>query len=73
MEYPATVNPVIEEEKRVLMTELYKLRDINSKESTQLYIILMLNLRNITNYRRFFFLIYSLNFGIIIHNLLNIY
>ena len=53
MEY--STNPVIEEEKRVLMTELYKLRDINSKESTQLYIILMLNLRNITNYRKFFF------------------
>lgn len=71
MEY--SINPVIEEEKRVLMTELNKLCVINSKESNQIYIILMLNLRNITNYRRFFFLIYSLNFGIIIHNLLNIY
>ena len=53
MEY--STNPVIEEEKRVLITELYKLRDINSKESTQLYIILMLNLRNIMKYRWLFF------------------
>jgi len=55
MEYPVIVNPTIEEEKRILQTELNKLRVINSKESTQLYIILMLNLRNIMKYRWLFF------------------
>ena len=53
MEY--STNPAIEEEKRILITELNKLKDINSKESTQLYIILMLNLRNIMKYRQLFF------------------
>ena len=55
MEYPATVNPVIQEEKRILQTELNKLCVVNSNESTQLYIILMLNLRNIMKYRWLFF------------------